>query len=89
MRHRVAAEYGLYPTYVKEFHEVFADNEDHSEYGPMLQHMRVVDANGESHMDEDQWEAASMSTIHLFLMTVDSLLLSDIYLAFAFEKRSR
>lgn len=25
----------------------------------MLQHMRVVDANGESHMDEDQWEAAS------------------------------
>lgn len=68
---KVAAEYGLYPTYVKEFHEVFADNEDHSEYGPMLQHMRVVDANGESHMDEDQWEAA------------------NIYLAFAFEKRSR
>lgn len=68
---------------------MFADNEDHSEYGPMLQHMRVVDANGESHMDEDQWEAASMSTTSLCFLTVDSWLCTDIYLAFAFEKRSR
>ncbi|KAI0086653.1 mRNA capping enzyme-domain-containing protein [Irpex rosettiformis] len=68
---KLADEYGLVPVYVKEFHEVFADNEDHSEFGPLLQNMRVVDSNGESQMDEDQWEAA------------------NIYVAFAFEKRSR
>ncbi|KAI0340167.1 hypothetical protein BDW22DRAFT_445562 [Trametopsis cervina] len=68
---KLADEYGLVPVYVKEFHEVFAENEDHKEFGPLLQNMRVVDANGESQMDEDQWEAA------------------NIYIAFAFEKRSR
>ena len=56
---RLADEYGLEPVYVKEFHEVFAENEDHAEFGPLLQNMKVVDSNGESHMDEDQWEAAS------------------------------
>ncbi|THG97181.1 hypothetical protein EW026_g4772 [Hermanssonia centrifuga] len=55
----LAAEYGLHPIFVKEFHDVFSENEDHAEYGPLLQHMRVVDTNGESQMDEDQWEAAS------------------------------
>lgn len=38
---------------------MFSDNEDHAEFGPLLQNMKVVDANGESQMDEDQWEAAS------------------------------
>ena len=46
--------------YVKEFHDVYTENEEHTEFGPLLQSMRVVDSNGESQMDEDQWEAASM-----------------------------
>lgn len=57
---RLAAEYGLYLRYKKEFHEVFSENQKHRDFGPLLQHMKVVDANGESQMDEDQWEAASM-----------------------------
>ena len=44
---------------MKEFHEVFAENQEHADFGPLLQRMKVVDANGESQMDEDQWEAAS------------------------------
>lgn len=65
---RMAAEYDLDLVYEKEFHEVYAENEEHAEFGPMLQHMKVVDSNGESQMDEDQWEAAStchLSGLHL------------------------
>ncbi|KAI0693907.1 mRNA capping enzyme-domain-containing protein [Cytidiella melzeri] len=63
---KLADEYGLVPAYVKEFHEVFAENEDHSEFGPLLQNMRVVDSNGESQMDEDQWEAANIYVAFAF-----------------------
>ena len=56
---RLADEYDLVPVYMKEFHEVFAENDEHPEFGPLLQNMKVVDSNGESQMDEDQWEAAS------------------------------
>ena len=38
---------------------MFQENQDHSEYGPLMVRMKVVDENGESAMDEDQWEAAS------------------------------
>ena len=58
---RLAGEYGLRLKYVKEFHEVFSENSEHPDFKPLLQHMKVVDANGESQMDEDQWEAASTS----------------------------
>ena len=47
---------------MKEFHEVFSENCEHQDFKPLLQHMKVVDANGESQMDEDQWEAASTSS---------------------------
>ena len=56
---RLAAEYDLDIVYEKEFHEVFSENQEHADFGPMLQHMRVVNASGESQMDEHQWEAAS------------------------------
>ncbi|OCH95194.1 guanine-N(7)-methyltransferase, partial [Obba rivulosa] len=56
---KLAAEYRLHLTYKKEFHELFEEHHTHSEFGPLLERMRVVDANGESQMDEDQWEAAS------------------------------
>jgi len=56
----MAAEYNLHPVYKEEFHDVFSEHQDHSEFGPLLVRMRVVDANGESSMDEDQWEAANI-----------------------------
>ncbi|KAH7916010.1 guanine-N(7)-methyltransferase domain-containing protein [Hygrophoropsis aurantiaca] len=57
---QMAAEFGLFPVYKKEFHEVYAEHEDHEEFGPLMVRMKVVDANGESAMDEDQWEAANI-----------------------------
>lgn len=56
---RLAAEYNLYPVYKAEFHEVFGEHQDHPEFGPLMLKMKVKDSNGESSMDEDQWEAAS------------------------------
>lgn len=55
----------------------------------MLQHMKVVDANGESQMDEDQWEAASECQPSAPSPTRCLCCTTDIYIAFAFEKRAR
>ena len=55
----LAAEYGLHQVYKEEFHTVFEEHHEHSEFAQLLQRMHVVDANGESQMDEDQWDAAS------------------------------
>lgn len=38
---------------------MYEEHQEHQEFGPLLVRMKVVDANGESSMDEDQWEAAS------------------------------
>jgi len=57
---QLAAEYGLHPTYKEEFHDVFSENREHPEFGPLMVRMKVVDSNGESSMDEDQWEAANI-----------------------------
>ena len=38
---------------------MFEEHQEQPEFAALLQRMRVVDANGESQMDEDQWEAAS------------------------------
>lgn len=56
---RMAAEYGLRLLYRREFHHVFEEFKDHPEFGPLMVKMKVVDGNGESSMDEDQWEAVS------------------------------
>ena len=55
----MAAEYKLFPIYKEEFHHVFQEHQEH--YKPLMVRMKVVDDNGESSMDEDQWEAASKS----------------------------
>lgn len=60
----LARSYGLRLLYKAEFHHVFEQHRDHPEFGPLLEKMKVVDSNGESHMDEDQWEAASTSILH-------------------------
>jgi hypothetical protein len=65
--YRVAAEYGLYEVYKREFHEVFQDHEKDPEFGQLMVRMKVVDENGESSMDEDQWEAASECRFRSFL----------------------
>ncbi len=57
---RMAAEYHLNLLYMKEFHQVFEEHQEHPEFKPLMLRMKVVDDNGESAMDEDQWEAASM-----------------------------
>lgn len=57
--YRMAKEYGLELKYREEFHEVFAEHQEHPEFGPLMVRMKVVESNGESSMDEDQWEAAS------------------------------
>ncbi|KAJ6455783.1 mRNA capping enzyme-domain-containing protein [Mycena sanguinolenta] len=57
---QMAADYGLRPVYKEEFHDVFSENREHPEFGPLMVKMKVVDANGESAMDEDQWEAANI-----------------------------
>lgn len=56
---RIAAEYKLELLYKKEFHEVFSENQEDPEFQPLLVRMKVVDKDGESSMDEAQWEAAS------------------------------
>lgn len=85
----MAKEYGMELKYREEFHEVFAEHQEHPEFGPLMLRMKVVESNGESSMDEDQWEAAST-----YSLTDDSQAghwrahYLDIYIAFAFEKRA-
>lgn len=55
----MASEYGLHPVYKKEFHQIFEEHQEDPEFKERLVRMKVVDANYESAMDEDQWEAAS------------------------------
>lgn len=70
----MAADYGLHLVYKEEFHQVFEEHQDHPEFKPLLVRMKVVDNEGASAMDEDQWEAASellclRSSTRLLLIT--------------------
>lgn len=56
---RMAIEYGLELKYKEEFHTIYEEHQEHPEFKPLLGRMHVVEDNGESAMDEDQWEAAS------------------------------
>ncbi|KIM48844.1 hypothetical protein M413DRAFT_87992 [Hebeloma cylindrosporum] len=57
---QMASEYGLSPIYKEEFHQVFEEHQEHPEFKPLLERMKVVDSDGASAMDEDQWEAANI-----------------------------
>ncbi|KAF5358252.1 hypothetical protein D9756_001837 [Leucocoprinus leucothites] len=63
---RMAADYKLELIYKKDFHEVFMENQEDPEFGPLMVRMKVVDANGESSMDEAQWEAANIYVAFAF-----------------------
>jgi mRNA (guanine-N7-)-methyltransferase len=87
---QLAAEQGLHLVYRAEFHEVYQEHCDHREYGPLLVRMKVQNEQGESQMDEDQWEAASELFVFRVAQSIVDLtysFFSDVYLAFAFEKR--
>ena len=52
------------------FNDVLAEEQASRDYGPLLGKMGVINAQGDSAMDEDQWEAASG---YLFLVLVRQL----------------
>jgi mRNA (guanine-N7-)-methyltransferase len=56
---RLAAEYNLSVIYKKSFSEVLDEEQRSRDFGPLLSRMGVVNDQGESAMDSDQWEAAS------------------------------
>ncbi|QRV86204.1 mRNA cap guanine-N7 methyltransferase [Ceratobasidium sp. AG-Ba] len=56
----LALEYGLKAVYRSEFHDLFNDERRDSEFGPLLQKMKVVNSRGDSEMTEDQWHAANI-----------------------------
>lgn len=57
---RLAEEYQLVLRYRKEFHDIYTEFSEHSEFGPLMTRMQVIDGQGESKMDEEQWEAANI-----------------------------
>ncbi|KAG9318424.1 mRNA capping enzyme-domain-containing protein [Chiua virens] len=56
----LAEDYSLYPIYKEEFHQIFAEHSEQEEFKELMVRMKVVNASGESSMDEDQWEAANI-----------------------------
>ncbi|WVF66975.1 hypothetical protein IAT40_001718 [Kwoniella sp. CBS 6097] len=56
----LALEYGLKLLYKKPFHDILQEEKETRDFGPLLGKMGVVNGQGESAMDEDQWEAANI-----------------------------
>ncbi|CAE6425701.1 unnamed protein product [Rhizoctonia solani] len=56
----LALEYGLKVIHRSDFHDIFALERRDSEFGPLLQTMKVVNSRGETEMSEDQWQAANI-----------------------------
>ena len=78
----------MYPTYKEQFHAVFTEHSNMPEFKSLMVRMKVVDANGESTIDEDQWDATSASYFPILVYRMEPLTIrTDIYNAFAFEKR--
>lgn len=55
----LAREYGLELVYRKTFNDILVEEQASTDFGPLLGKMGVINAVGDSAMDEDQWEAAS------------------------------
>ncbi|BEJ14265.1 hypothetical protein CspHIS471_0400320 [Cutaneotrichosporon sp. HIS471] len=56
----LAREYGLELVYQKTFNDILQEEQTSREFGPLLGKMGVINENGESAMDADQWEAANL-----------------------------
>jgi len=63
---QLAQEHDLHLVEKKEFHDLFQEEQDHKDYAPLLKRMKVVDDQGDSQMDEDQWEAANVYMAFVF-----------------------
>ncbi|WWC68714.1 uncharacterized protein I206_102648 [Kwoniella pini CBS 10737] len=56
----LAMEYKLKLIYKKPFHDILQEEKESRDFGPLLGKMGVINNNGESSMNEDQWEAANL-----------------------------
>lgn len=79
---RLAEEYQLVLKYRREFHDMFTEFSEHSEFGPLMTRMQVIDARGDSKMDEEQWEAASEFSLvcHIYQADIPPRHLHWVYL---------
>ena len=57
----LAEEYGLELVYKEPFANILAQEQESRDFGGLLTKMGVLNYQGESAMDADQWEAASRS----------------------------
>lgn len=57
----LAEEYGLELVYKEPFANILAQEQESRDFGGLLTKMGVLNHQGESAMDADQWEAASKS----------------------------
>lgn len=85
---RLAYEYGLTLRYKKAFNEILSEEQGSRDFGPLLGRMGVINDQGVSTMDEDQWEAASSSSLDHRAVDGASTMLTaaDLYMGFALEK---
>lgn len=60
-------------------------NQDDPQFSHLLRKMKVVDADGSSQMDPDQWDAASEPLFPFAKESAHSAC-ADLYIAFAFRK---
>lgn len=56
----LAHEVGLRCIYRKNFAEIYHEGQRHSEYGKLLQRMKVTDQHGSLVLDEEMWQAATL-----------------------------
>jgi mRNA (guanine-N7-)-methyltransferase len=61
--HSVAAEYGLELRFQADFQTIFSEEQEDPHFSQLLRKMRVMDAEGNAEMDEDQLDAASASLL--------------------------
>ncbi|KAI5479278.1 mRNA (guanine-N7-)-methyltransferase [Pseudohyphozyma bogoriensis] len=64
----LAAEYGLQYTYHNDFQAIFSEEGSDPHFKDLLSRMKVVDANGDTEMSMDQWEAANLYVGFAFTM---------------------
>lgn len=56
---RLALEYDLHCTFCADFQQIFSEERQDAHFAELLTRMKVVDAQGDTEMNMDQWEAAS------------------------------
>lgn len=56
----LAEEYGLECSFKADFQMIFKEERNDKHFATLLSRMKVVDKNGDTEMNMDQWEACSM-----------------------------